>query len=122
MLVNVCAIELPVELLKPVNVPPVGGVSTPAVHVNVVPDTVEPKVTLLVAALQIVCGAAEPTGIGLTVTVAVAGVPAHPLADELMVNVTVTGEVVVLVSVPPISDVPLEAMPVTVPVLSLVQL
>ena len=39
-----------------------------------------------------------------------------------MVNVTVIGALVVLVKLPLISPVPLAAIPVTVPVLSLVQL
>ena len=42
-----------------------------AVHVYVVPATDENKETLLVALLQIVCGVAEPTGLGLTDTVIV---------------------------------------------------
>ena len=40
----------------------------------------------------------------------------------MIVNVTVTGALVVFVSDPPISPVPLAAIPVAVPVLSLVQL
>ena len=61
-------------------------------------------------------------GIGLTITVAVIGVPVHPLADGVIVKVTVTGAVVVLVSVPVILPVPLAAIPVTAVVLSRVQL
>ena len=57
-----------------------------------------------------------------TVTVAVMAVPGQPLAVGVMVNVTVTGEPVVLVKVPVIlAEVPLEAIPVTEPVLFLVQ-
>ena len=48
--------------------------------------------------------------------------PGHPLAVGVMVNVTVTGALVVLVNEPLILPEPLAAMPVTVPVLSLVQL
>lgn len=65
---------------------------------------------------QTIAGAAP------TVTVAVTGVPGQPFATGVMVNVTVTGLVVVLVNVPEIFPVPLAAMPVAVVVLSLVQL
>lgn len=61
-------------------------------------------------------------GIGFTTTVAVIGVPVQPLALGVIVKVTVTGAVVVLVSVPEILPVPLAAMPVTAVVLSRVQL
>ena len=53
-------------------------------------------------------------GLGFTNTVAVTGVPAHPLAVGVMVNVTVTGAVVVFVSAPLILPLPLAAMPVAV--------
>lgn len=63
---------------------------------------------------------------GFTVTVAVMGISAQvvpPLVyDGVIVNVTVTGAAVVLVSVPLILPVPLAAIPVTEAVLSLVQL
>ena len=59
-------------------------------------------------------------GVEFTTTVAVIGVPVQPFADGVMVKVTVTGSVVVLVSVPLILPVPLAAIPVTVAVLSLV--
>ena len=62
------------------------------------------------------------SGVGLTRTVAVMGAPGQPLAVGVMVKVTRTGAKVVLVSVPLISPDPLAAMPVTVTVLSLVQL
>lgn len=61
-------------------------------------------------------------GRGLTVTVAVTGVPVQPLAVGVIVNVTVTGAAVVFVKVPVILPDPLADMPVTVPVLSLDQL
>ena len=67
---------------------------------------------------------ATAVGVGFTNTVAVsvAG-PAQPLASSgVMVNVTVTGAAVVLVSVPLILPVPLAAIPVAATVLSLVQL
>ena len=73
---------------------------------------------------QMVCetGVATILPDGLTSTVAVMGVPAHPLAVGVMVKVTVTGAVVVFVSAPLILPVPLAAMPVTATLLSLVQL
>ena len=65
-------------------------------------------------------------GFGLTVTVTVIGVPVQVLPsllyDGVTVHVTVTGEAVVLVNNPEILPVPLAGMPVTVAVLSLVQL
>ena len=61
-------------------------------------------------------------GLGFTNTVAVTGVPAHPLAAGVIVKVTVAGAVVVFVSVPLIFPVPLAAMPVAVVVLLRVQL
>lgn len=61
-------------------------------------------------------------GAAFIVTVAVTGVPGQPLATGVIVNVTVTGELVVLVSVPEISPEPLAGIPDIVPVLSLVQL
>jgi len=61
-------------------------------------------------------------GVGFTNTVAVTGKPGQPLAVTVMVNVTVTGALVVLVNIPVMFPVPLAAMPVTVAVLSLLQL
>ena len=77
---------------------------------------------------QTVCadGVAMALGVGFTNTVAVIGVPGQPLAVGVMVNVTVRGALVVLVSVPLILPLPLAAIPVTFPLptspLSLVQL
>ena len=72
---------------------------------------------------QMVCdvGVAIALGVGLTSTVAVMGVPLHPFAVGVMVNVTVTGALVVLVSDPLILLLPLASIPATGPVLSLVQ-
>ena len=72
---------------------------------------------------QMVCeaGVATALGVGLTRTVAVIGVPEQPLAEGVIVNVTVTGALVVLVRVPEISPEPFAAIPVTPAVLSLVQ-
>ena len=61
-------------------------------------------------------------GIGLTTTVAVIVGPVQPLADGVMVKVTVIGALVALVSVPLIGDPdPLAGIPVAVATLSLVQ-
>jgi hypothetical protein len=76
--------------------------------------------------VQIVCVAGLGTsfGIGFTTTADVTVVPKeHPLAfNGVMVNVTVIGAFVVFVKDPVALPVPLAAMPVTVAVLSLVQL
>ena len=61
-------------------------------------------------------------GCGFTTTVAVTGVPEQPLAIGVIVNVTVSGAFVVLVRLPLIVPEPFAAIPVTVAVLSLVQL
>ena len=66
------------QSLKPVIVPPAGTVCIAAVHVNVVPLTVEFNATLEVDPLQIACGDAEPTGVGLTVIVPVAVAGGQP--------------------------------------------
>ena len=73
---------------------------------------------------QIVCdkGVAVAPGAGFTKTVAVIAVPIQPLAVGVIVNVTVTGAAVVFVNDPLILPEPLPAIPVTVPVLYLVQL
>ena len=60
-------------------------------------------------------------GLGLTETVAVITVPLQPLALGVMVKVTVWRMLDVLVKFPLISVVPLFAMPVIIPVLSLIQ-
>jgi hypothetical protein len=59
---------------------------------------------------------------GFTVTTTVIGIPGHPFAVGVIVKVTRTGTLVVLVNAPLISPVPLPAIPVTVTVLSLIQL
>jgi hypothetical protein len=94
-------------------------------QLKTVPATL-PVNAIVVIALpeQTVCdaGAATAFGVGFTITVAVIGAPGQPLAVGVIVNVTVTGALVVLVSVPLILPLLLPAIPVTVPVLSLVQL
>ena len=92
------------------------------VHVNVVPLTA-PLNTIGVIAVpeQTVCdgGDAVTFGVGFTNTVAVIVEPVHVPVVGVIVNVTVIGAVVVLVSVPDILPVPLAAIPVTVATLSL---
>ncbi|MNQ59299.1 hypothetical protein D3C85_735320 [compost metagenome] len=65
---------------------------------------------------------ATALGVGLTSIVAVIGVPGQLLTVGVIVNVTVTGAFVVLVKLPLMFPLPLAAIPITVPVLSLVQL
>jgi hypothetical protein len=60
-------------------------------------------------------------GVGLTVTVAVVFGPTQVPDVGVITNVTVTGAVVVLVSVPLMLPLPLAAMPVAAAVLFLVQ-
>ena len=93
------------------------------IQLKAVPATVEVKFTAKVAALlHIVWLAGWATfGVGITSTVAVVVGPTQPLAVGVMVKVTVIGLTVVLVSVPLILPEPLAAIPVTVTVLSLVQ-
>jgi hypothetical protein len=113
------------------------GIALPMVHGAKVPVS-NPPFTMALAPVvvllktigviaepeQIVCdaGAADAFGVGLTSTVAVIDAPVHPLAVGVIVNVTVIGALVVLVSVPLILPLPLAAIPVTGTVLSLVQL
>lgn len=94
------------------------------VQLKIVPATDPVNVTGVVALLLHTTWFAGwfTSGIGSTVTVAVIGVPEHPLLDGVIVKVTVTGALVVLVSVPLILPEPLAAIPVAVAVLSLVQL
>ena len=73
---------------------------------------------------HIVCkaGVATTFGVGFTNTVAVMAVPGHPFTVGAIVKVTVTGALVVLVKLPLMLPLPLAGMPVTVAVLSRVQL
>ena len=73
---------------------------------------------------HIVCeaGVATAFGVGFTNTVAVMADPGHPFAVGVIVKVTVSGAFVVLVKLPPMLPLPLAGMPVTVAVLSSVQL
>ena len=95
------------------------------VQLNAVPLTLPLKTIVVIAlAEQMVCeaGVAIALGVGLTSTVAVMAAPGQLLAVGVIVNVTVIGALVVFVNEPLISPEPLAAMPVTVPLLSRVQL
>ena len=78
----------------------------------------------MVAPEQMVCdaGVATAFGVGFTSTVAVIAAPGQALAVGVIVKVTVIGALVVLVNEPLMLPLPLAAMPVTLTVLSLVQL
>ena len=91
------------------------------VQLKFVPATEPLKFTAAVAVLLQTTWLAGwlTSGIEFTSTVAVVVGPVQPLAVGVIVNVTVIGAKVVLVSVPLILPVPLAAMPVTDPVLSL---
>ena len=67
-------------------------------------------------------GVATAFGVGFTNTVAVMADPGHPFAVGVIVRVTVTGALVVLIKLPLMLPLPLDGMPVTVVVLSRVQL
>ena len=100
-------------------------VSKPPFTITLAPVVVLVNTIGVIAeAEHIVCdaGAADAFGVGFTSTVAVMAAPTHPLAVGVIVNVTVTGAFVILVSVPLILPLPLAAMPVAVATLSLVQL
>ena len=93
------------------------------VQVYTVPATAPVKVAVVKAPEQTVWfGCVFTVGVGLTSTVAVDVGPAHPFAVGVIVKVTVTAALVVFVNVPLIGlPDPLAAMPVTLTVLSLVQ-
>ena len=94
------------------------------VQLNTVPLTAPDKAIVAIGPEQIVCegGVATAFGVGLTNTVAVIAAPGQLLAVGVIVNVTVTGALVVLVNEPKILPLPEAAMPVTFAVLSRVQL
>jgi hypothetical protein len=94
------------------------------IQLKVTPEVLlESTMVVIVAAEQMVCedGEAAAIGVGFTSTIAVIGVPGQPFAVGVMVNVTVMGALVVFVKAPLISPEPLEAIPVNVALLSLVQ-
>ena len=115
----------PLILPEPLAAIPVTKSVLVLVQLNVVPLTA-PVNAIVVIALpeQMDCeaGAATAFGIGFTNTVAVIDAPGQPLTVGVMVKVTVTGALVVLYKLPTMSPEPVPGIPVTVPVLSLVQL
>lgn len=118
-------VKVPLILPEPLAAIPLTVAVLLRVQLNTVPGML-PVSTIVVIAVpeQMVwlAGVATAFGVGLTSTVAVIGAPPQPLATGVMVKVTSTGTRVVLVSVPLILPTPLPGIPVTVPVLSLVQL
>lgn len=95
------------------------------VQLKVVGATFPDKTIVVIAvAEQIVCAefVATTLGVGFTRTVAIVGIPEHPLAIGVIVKVTVTGALVVLVKLPLMFVLPLTAIPFTATVLSRVQL
>lgn len=118
-------VKLPLMFVLPLAAIPV----TVAVLFLVQLKVVEPRLdesTIGVIGLpeQIACAAFDATaiGAGLTRTVVVIAVPLHPFAVGVIVKVTVTPAVVVLVKLPLMFPLPLAAIPVTLAVLSLLQL
>jgi len=121
----VVLVNAPLILPAPLAAIPVTDTVLFLVQLKAVPPTLPVNaIVVIVAPEQMVCddGAATAFGVGFTSTVAVIAVPGQPLAVGVMVKVTVTGAFVVFVNAPLISPAPLAAIPVTVTVLSLVQL
>jgi hypothetical protein len=121
---KVVLVNAPLILPDPLAAMPVAVTVLSLVQVYVVPAVELVKAIVVIAVPeQIVCdaGVAIALGVGLTSTVAVVVGPRQPLAVGVIVNVTVISAKVVFVSVHALLPAPLAAMPVTVPVLSLVQ-
>ena len=121
----VVLVNAPLIFPLPLAAIPVTETVLSLVQLKVVPETApDNTIVVMVLAEQMVCdaGVATAFGIGFTSTVAVIALPAHPLAVGVIVNVTVIGALVVFVNAPLIFPLPLAAIPVTKPVLSLVQL
>ena len=120
----VVLVRLPVISPEPLAPMPVTSAVLSRVQLNVVFKTgPDGAIVLIAPPEQIVCeaGVAVPLGVGFTNTMAVKGVPGQPLAEGVNVNITVTGAAVVFVNVPVTAPEPPAAMPVTVAVLSRVQ-
>ena len=122
-------VNVPLILPLPLAAIPVTATVLSLVQLKTVPATLpESTIVVIDSPEQIVCdgGVATALGLGFTSTVAVIGVPVQVtpalVNDGVIVKVTVTGTLVVLVSVPLILPLPLAAIPVTATVLSLVQL
>ena len=118
-------VKRPLILPAPAAAIPVTSAVLFRVQLNVVFATLPLNtIVVMVAPEQIVCAAGVATafGVGLTKTVAVIAAPGQPLAVGVIVKVTVIGAAVVFVRVPLMFPAPLAAMPVTVTLLSRVQL
>ena len=122
-------VNAPLILPVPLAAMPVTVAVLLRVQAYVVPATLLVNTIVVIAVPEQMVwldGVAIAFGVGFTNTVAVIGVPVQvtPAFVKLgvMVKVTVTGALVVLVSVPLILPAPLAAIPVTVTLLSLTQL
>ena len=120
----VVLVSVPEILPDPLAAIPVALAVLSLVQAYVVPITAPDRAIVVIAPEQIVwlAGVATAFGVGLTNTVAVIAAPGQLLAVGVIVNVTVTGALVVLVNEPKILPLPEAAMPVTFAVLSRVQL
>ena len=122
-------VKLPLIVPTPLAAIPVACATLSRVQLNTVPATPPLGMIGVIAdpeQITWLAGAAVAFGVGFTNTVAVIVAPLHVtpalVKPGVMVNVTVIGITVRLVSVPGILPAPLAAIPVTVALLSLVQL
>ena len=121
----VVLVSVPLMLPVPLAAIPVTATVLSLVQLKTVPLTLPLRAMVVMAAAEQMvweAGVATAFGVGFTSTVAVMEGPGQPLAVGVMVKVTVTGALVVLVSVPLILPLPLAGIFVTATVLSLVQL
>ena len=88
------------QLLKPVMVPPVGAVRIAAVQVNVEPATDELNATFVVPPLQMVCAAADTTGVAFTVTLILVVTEQPNTSVDVKANVWVPADKPVTVKLP----------------------
>lgn len=125
----VVLVNEPLMVPAPTAAIPVTATVLSLTQLYTVPTTFPDNTIVVMAEPEhIVCddGVATAPGIGLTTTAAVTGVPVHVVPafvkDGIIVKVTITGALVVLVNEPLILPDPLDAIPVTGPALSLIQL
>ena len=130
-MVNVtCSAEVPVLINEPSIFPvPLAGMPVTAVVLFRVQLKTMPAPFPIMGAMELPeqtdCTKGDTMaaeGLGLTKTELVTGVPLQPLKTGVMVNVTVTGELVVFTSAPVILPEPLAPIPVAKAALFLVQL
>jgi hypothetical protein len=118
-------VKLPLMFPVPLAAIPVTAALLFLVQLKVVEVTLPERAIVAIAFVeQMVCVelVATTLGIGFTKTVVVIGVPAHELAVGVMVKVTVIGSFVVLIKLPLMFPLPVAVIPVTVALLSLIQL